>query len=139
MEGFFEIIFHQIKNFIKFFFSSLPWFEIFYKILNYIHELFVKSGFEALNEFLSGIQSRPVPEPHDKIILNEVTFIFCKKIQFLHKFFSVFNFWCARYQQFGFNTWKCELSSKNFKIFLYFQFFRGIYLNISLHLQNLSC
>jgi len=51
--------------------SSLPWFEIFYKILNYIHELFVKSGFEALDEFLSGIQSRPVPEPHDKIILNE--------------------------------------------------------------------
>ncbi|XP_067320086.1 DENN domain-containing protein 1C [Anolis sagrei] len=41
--------------------SYLPWFEVFYKILNYIADNIVKKQFAELNEFLSALHVQPMP------------------------------------------------------------------------------
>nr|XP_060619637.1 DENN domain-containing protein 1C [Anolis sagrei ordinatus] len=41
--------------------SYLPWFEVFYKILNYIADNIVKKQFAELNEFLSAFHVHPMP------------------------------------------------------------------------------
>ncbi|XP_061469893.1 DENN domain-containing protein 1C isoform X2 [Rhineura floridana] len=41
--------------------SYLPWFEVFYKILNYIGDNLAKEQFTELDEFLSALYLHPVP------------------------------------------------------------------------------
>ncbi|KAM3846040.1 DENN domain-containing protein 1C [Vipera latastei] len=50
--------------------SYLPWFEVFYKILNYIAESIAKEQFAELDEFLSALYLYPVPSLCSPIILE---------------------------------------------------------------------
>uniref|UniRef100_A0A8C6XA93 UDENN domain-containing protein n=1 Tax=Naja naja TaxID=35670 RepID=A0A8C6XA93_NAJNA len=50
--------------------SYLPWFEVFYKILNYIAENVAKEQFTELDEFLSALYLCPVPSLCSPITLE---------------------------------------------------------------------
>ncbi|XP_058022102.1 DENN domain-containing protein 1C isoform X2 [Ahaetulla prasina] len=50
--------------------SYLPWFEVFYKILNYIAENVAKEQFTELDEFLSALYLYPVPSLCSPITLE---------------------------------------------------------------------
>ncbi|XP_008101912.1 DENN domain-containing protein 1C isoform X2 [Anolis carolinensis] len=50
--------------------SYLPWFEVFYKILNYIADNIVKKQFTELNEFLSALHIHPMPNLNSFISLE---------------------------------------------------------------------
>ncbi|XP_042308166.1 DENN domain-containing protein 1C [Sceloporus undulatus] len=50
--------------------SYLPWFEIFYKILNYIADNLFKKQLMELNEFLSALHVHPVPDLSSPISLE---------------------------------------------------------------------
>ncbi|XP_063150445.1 DENN domain-containing protein 1C isoform X2 [Candoia aspera] len=50
--------------------SYLPWFEVFYKILNYIAENIAKNQFTELDEFLSALYLHPVPSLCSPITLE---------------------------------------------------------------------
>ncbi|XP_072847602.2 DENN domain-containing protein 1C isoform X1 [Pogona vitticeps] len=50
--------------------SYLPWFEVFYKILNYIADNLVKEQFTQLDEFLSALHAHPVPHLGSPISLE---------------------------------------------------------------------
>ncbi|ETE71262.1 DENN domain-containing protein 1B, partial [Ophiophagus hannah] len=53
--------------------SYLPWFEVFYKILNYIAENVAKEQFTELDEFLSALYLCPVPSLCSPITLEFVS------------------------------------------------------------------
>ncbi|XP_054859194.1 DENN domain-containing protein 1C [Eublepharis macularius] len=50
--------------------SYLPWFEVFYKILNYIADNLAKEQFTELDEFLSMLYLHPVPKFNSPISLE---------------------------------------------------------------------
>ncbi|XP_070597663.1 DENN domain-containing protein 1C isoform X2 [Erythrolamprus reginae] len=50
--------------------SYLPWFEVFYKILNYIADNIAKEQFKELDEFLSALYLHPVPSLCSPITLE---------------------------------------------------------------------
>jgi len=51
--------------------SMLPWFEIFYKILNYSHELLINSGENGLNSFLDNLFQKDKPGVKEKVFINQ--------------------------------------------------------------------
>ncbi|KAL7988326.1 hypothetical protein Chor_007245 [Crotalus horridus] len=53
--------------------SYLPWFEVFYKILNYIADNIAKEQFTELDEFLSALYLYPVPSLCSPITLEFVS------------------------------------------------------------------
>jgi len=50
----------------------LPWFEIFYKILNYTHELASKLDEETMETILMEMYQQPVPLPNEKLQFSPV-------------------------------------------------------------------
>jgi len=58
--------------FFLFFCSFAPWFEIFYKILNYINELASKSGTNEVTVVLQDLYDQNVPTANESIPLGKV-------------------------------------------------------------------
>ncbi|XP_060124687.1 DENN domain-containing protein 1C isoform X3 [Zootoca vivipara] len=50
--------------------SYVPWFEVFYKILNYIADSLAKQQFTEVDEFLSALHLHPVPDLSSPISLE---------------------------------------------------------------------
>ncbi|PIN99529.1 hypothetical protein AB205_0062160 [Aquarana catesbeiana] len=54
-------------------FSYLPWFEVYYKLLNTLADYLVKEQENDLNDILKTLYNHPVPKAHTPVSLNLVS------------------------------------------------------------------
>uniref|UniRef100_A0A8C5QR19 DENN domain containing 1B n=1 Tax=Leptobrachium leishanense TaxID=445787 RepID=A0A8C5QR19_9ANUR len=75
--------------------SYLPWFEVYYKLLNTLADYLVKEQENDLNDMLNSLYNHPVPDAHtpvslslnEQLFISSDLFIKCEPSPLLHSYF----------------------------------------------------